>query len=349
MTNSTNQATAEATQSVSDNISFEELVARRIGREVAPETEEESEEEVVDADDAELASLEDGDDAEESTEESDDESEETPEEHEEIDLLSLSTEQIQELAKKGKSRLLQRIGELTAQKRSLEEKLAAQPLPAPLANGDRMPDDIQAIGDLNALKSFHEEMARTLEMTDDILDEHQDYADDDIIVVGDKEFPKSKIRLANRNSKKAITKYIPARQQEIAKVAEYGVMEKQYLAAAQKEVPDITDETSEIGKNYKALISDPLISKIKRDIPEIGIQIEYILAHASKSIFGGKVKSIQTGAGNKLKVSPPASPVGSGSLKINSSSKAKTKDAYHRFESTGSVEDWVASRIARMK
>ena len=234
MTNSTNQATAEATQSVSDNISFEELVARRIGREVAPETEGESEEEVVDTDDAELASLEDGDDAEESTEESDDESEETPEEHEEIDLLSLSTEQIQELAKKGKSRLLQRIGELTAQKRSLEEKLAAQPLPAPLANGDRMPDDIQAIGDLNALKSFHEEMARTLEMTDDILDEHQDYADDDIIVVGDKEFPKSKIRLANRNSKKAITKYIPARQQEIAKVAEYGVMEKQYLAAAQK-------------------------------------------------------------------------------------------------------------------
>jgi hypothetical protein len=48
-------------------------------------------------------------------------------------------------------------------------------------------------------------------------------------------------------------------------------------------------------------------------------------------------------------VSPPASPVGSGSVKSGSNAKAKVKDAYSRFETTGSVDDWVASRIAKLK
>jgi hypothetical protein len=135
----------------------------------------------------------------------------------------------------------------------------------------------------------------------------------------------------------------------LIKVAQFGEMSKQYSEAARKEVPEIQDEESEIGKNYKVLVEDPLVSRVKREIPEIGMQIEYILAHAARSIFGKKAKAIQAGAGNKLKVSPPASPVGSGSVKSGSNAKAKVKDAYSRFETTGSVDDWVASRIAKLK
>ena len=171
----------------------------------------------------------------------------------------------------------------------------------------------------------------------------------DIITVGDKEFTKRQIRKANRNAKEALTKYIPAQQQQLIKVAQFGEMSKQYSEAAKKEVPEIQDEESEIGKNYKVLVEDPLVSRVKREIPEIGMQIEYILAHAARSIFGKKAKAIQAGAGNKLKVSPPASPVGSGSVKSGSNTKAKVKDAYSRFETTGSVDDWVASRIAKLK
>jgi hypothetical protein len=348
MTDNTNQATAEADKSVSDNLSFEELIARRIGQETAPEETEEEPQDAEEPEETEPASQDDEEEVEEAEEESEEESEESKEQSD-IDLLNLTPEQIQDLAKKGKSRLLQRIGELTAQKRSLEEKLAAQPQMTRQVEENEIPEAIRKLNTFENLKEFYDEMTKTLESTDEILDEHEDYGPDDIITVGDKEFTKRQIRKANRNAKEALTKFIPAQQQQLIKVAQFGEMSKQYTEAAKKEVPEIQDEESEIGKNYKALVEDPLVARVKSEIPEIGMQIEYILAHAARSIFGKKAKAVQAGAGNKLKVSPPASPVGSGAAKAGSNTKAKAKDAYSRFESTGSVEDWVASRIAKLK
>lgn len=338
------EATAEAIESVS-NLSFEELVAQRMSRQTSPE--EESEEESEDTtEDSEPASPEDEEELE--SEESDDESEEESEEESEIDLLSLTTEQIQSLAKKGKSRLLQRIGELTAQKKALEEKIQSQPQPQARA----VPQDenpFREVTSIEELKGKYDELERTLESTDEILEEHEDYGSDDIIVVGDKEFTKKQIRKANRNAREALTKYIPAQQQHIAKIAQYEQMSQQYSEAAKSEVPEIQDEESEIGKNYKALVSDPLISRIKTQIPEIGFQIEYILAHASRSLYGGKKIKAQPAMGNKLKVNPSSTPYGAGAAKSSSPVKAKVADAYNRFEKSGSPEEWIAARIAKFK
>ena len=338
------EATAEAIESVS-NLSFEELVAQRMSRQTSPE--EESEEESEDTtEDSEPAKPEDEEELE--SEESDDESEEESEEESEIDLLSLTTEQIQSLAKKGKSRLLQRIGELTAQKKALEEKIQSQPQPQAKA----VPQDENPFREVNSieeLKGKYDELERTLESTDEILEEHEDYGSDDIIVVGDKEFTKKQIRKANRNAREALTKYIPAQQQHIAKIAQYEQMSQQYSEAAKSEVPEIQDEESEIGKNYKALVSDPLISRIKTQIPEIGFQIEYILAHASRSLYGGKKIKAQPAMGNKLKVNPSSTPYGAGAAKSSSPVKAKVADAYNRFEKSGSPEEWIAARIAKFK
>lgn len=115
------EATAEAIESVS-NLSFEELVAQRTARHnPEPESEEQPEEEAPEAEEEEIpAEVEEAEPEEEAEEEEE-------EQESEIDLLSLTAEQIQSLAKKGKSRLLQRIGELTAQKKALEEKIQSQP------------------------------------------------------------------------------------------------------------------------------------------------------------------------------------------------------------------------------
>ena len=114
------EAIAEATESVS-NLSFEELVAQRTARQEIPETEteEESQEEESQEELEETPEPEEESETEEETEEEEEESQ--------IDLLSLTSEQIQSLAKKGKSRLLQRIGELTAQKKALEEQIKSKP------------------------------------------------------------------------------------------------------------------------------------------------------------------------------------------------------------------------------
>ena len=342
------EATAEANQSVSnDNLSFEELLAQRISRHNIQEEEptEESEEQ-SEPEDEEPASQE-SEESPEDTEEAEDETEEEATEDSEIDLLSLTPEQIQGLAKKGKSRLLQRIGELTAQKKALEEKIQSAQPAAKVVPQDENP--FREVASFEELKGKYDELEKTLETTDEILEEHEDYGPDDIILVGDKEFTKRQIRKANRNAREALTKYIPAQQQHLIQIAQYEQMAAQYQEAAKNEVPEIQDEESEIGKSYKALVSDPLVDKVKKQIPEIGFQLEYILAHAARSIFGGKKIKAQPAVGNKLKVNPSSTPFGAGAAKSSTPKNAKVVDAYSRFEKTGSADEWIAARIAKFK
>jgi hypothetical protein len=230
----------------------------------------------------------------------------------------------------------------------LEEKIQSQPQSqAKVVPQDENP--FREVASFEALKGKYDELERTLETTDEILEEHEDYGPDDIIVVGDKEFSKKQIRKANRNAREALTKYIPAQQQHLIKIAQYEEMSKQYSEAAKSEVPEIQDEESEIGKSYKALVSDPLIDRIKAQVPEIGFQIEYILAHAARSLYGNKKIKTQSAMGSKLKVNPSSTPYGAGAAKSSSPAKAKVGDAYNRFERSGSPEEWIAARIAKFK
>lgn len=332
------EATAEAIESVS-NLSFEELVAQRMERHnPEPEPEEQPEEEVSEDEEEEVPAESEETEAEEEAEEEEEESE--------VDLLSLTTEQIQALAKKGKSRLLQRIGELTAQKKALEEKIQSQPQVKEVPQEENPFREIQSFDDL---KAKYQELERTLETTDALLEEYEDYRADDIILVGDKEFTKQQIRKANRNSRDALTKYLPAQQAHLQQIAQMEQLKGQYIAAAEEEVPDIKDESTPVGKQFRDLVSDPLIDKLRKQVPEIGYQIEYILAHAANSINGGTRIKKQPAVGNKLKVSPSSSPFGAGAAKSSTSSKSKVVDAYSRFEKSGSPEEWIAARIAKYK
>jgi len=335
------EATAEAIESVS-NMSFEELVAQRTARQSNPdpESEEQPEEEVTESEEEEIPAEQEEAETEESAEEEEEEQES------EIDLLSLTTEQIQSLAKKGKSRLLQRIGELTAQKKALEEKIQSQPQVKEVPQDENPFREIQSFDDL---KTKYQELEKTLETTDLLLEEYEDYRSDDIILVGDREFTKQQIKKANRNSREALTKFLPAQQAHLMQVAQWEQLKGQYIAAAEEEVPDIKDETTIVGKQFKDLMSDPLIEKLRKQVPEIGHQIEYLLAHASNSINGGTRIKKQPAVGNKLKISPSPSPFGAGAAKSSTSAKAKGSDAYTRFEKSGSPEEWVAARIAKYK
>jgi len=334
------EATAEAIESVS-NMSFEELVAQRTARHNPdPESEEQPEEEVTESEEEEIPSEQEETETEESAEEEEEEQES------EIDLLSLTTEQIQSLAKKGKSRLLQRIGELTAQKKALEEKIQSQPQVKEVPQDENPFREIQSFDDL---KTKYQELEKTLETTDLLLEEYEDYRSDDIILVGDREFTKQQIKKANRNSREALTKFLPAQQAHLMQVAQLEQLKGQYIAAAEEEVPDIKDETTIVGKQFKDLMSDPLIEKLRKQVPEIGHQIEYLLAHASNSINGGTRIKKQPAVGNKLKISPSPSPFGAGAAKSSTSAKAKVSDAYTRFEKSGSPEEWIAARIAKYK
>jgi len=126
---STDPSIAGDENPVSDSISFEELIAQRTARasarnaesEATTEEPETSDEEVQDDDEEGYASQEDDarDDEEGSEEVREDEQDGL-----QVDLLNLSPEQIQELAKSAKSRLLDDLGKTRKENRQIKEELA---------------------------------------------------------------------------------------------------------------------------------------------------------------------------------------------------------------------------------
>jgi hypothetical protein len=132
----------------------------------------------------------------------------------------------------------------------------------------------------------------------------------------------------------------------LQKLESYKTANQQWQEAAKAEVPEINDEESEIGKAYSQLVNDPLVKQLKESQPELGVQIEYILAHAARSKFG-TAKKVMQGAGQKLKVKPPASPVGAGASRQGQGQTSKYAEAMKRFEQSGSAEDWIAAQKYR--
>lgn len=341
-------ATAEA-ESASNNLSFEQFVAQRHQKYSEPEaeaaeTEEESWEEQEETLEPEAVS----DDQEESEEEL---VEDEGDEEQEIDLLSLDPAQIQELAKKSRSRLLHRVGELTAQKKALEEKLNSQAEAKPLPVVPQEANPFRDIDSVEGLKAKYEELEKVAEETDNILEEHEDYGAEDIIVVGDKEFTKKEIRRANKNAREAMAKYLPAQHAELARREQRQAMATHYTDLIPKEVPEIADEESEIGKQYKQLLADPLVEQVNKLVPDLGPQLPYILAHAVRSIHRSqKSKAVAKAAGTVSKAKVPGTPFGAGAAKSGPKTAKKGADqAYQRFQASTSVDDWVAARVARMQ
>jgi len=337
----------EGAENTSSNISFDDYINRRVNN-AEPEAEAtESAEDTWEEEDA-LEPEEVSEDQEEIVE---DESEEEGEEEQEIDLLSLNPAQIQELAKKSRSRLLHRVGELTAQKKALEEKLNSQAEAKPLPVIPQESNPFRDIDTVEGLKAKYEELEKVAEETDTILEEHEDYGAEDIIVVGDKEFTKKEIRRANKNAREAMAKYLPAQSAELAKREQRKVMEQQYTALIPQEVPELADEESELSKQYKALLSDPLVEQVNKHVPDLGPQLPYILAHAIRSIHRSqKSKAVVKAAGSASKAKVPGTPFGAGAAKSGVKTAKKSADqAYQRFQSSTSVEDWVAARVARLQ
>jgi hypothetical protein len=213
MTDEITTADAEAdTNSVDNtNISVADLANRRLGQMQAkaqPQEEEtqEASEEVEEA--AEEVT-------EETVEETQEETEETTEEQSEdvlsqLDLDDMSEEELRELAEKLGSRAVARYGELTAKRKSAEERLARleaslkekeNPLDAPKKVENNPFSNIENI---EGLQEKADEVNNIVEWAEDILFESDAYAADDVVTeVDGKEMTKAEVRKALLQARKA--------------------------------------------------------------------------------------------------------------------------------------------------
>lgn len=343
------EAIAGATEPVG-NMSIEELVAQRT---IAHSEPEESNEE--ESQDTEEAAEEELEESSESTEAESDKSDETEEEAEgnetqEIDLLSLTPEEIQTLAKNGKSRLLQRFGELTAKNKALEERLQAQadskPLPKTIPASE---NPFSSLKTADEIQAKYDELEKVVEETDRVLEEHEDYGADDLINFGGKDFTKKEIRTANRNSRAALTKFLPAQKAEIQRSEQRKAMTEQFNAAIPEQIPEMADETTDMAKQFAAMRTDPLVEQVRQAVPDLAPQLDYLLAHAARSLSFKKPPTKATTAPVTIpKPKVAGIPVGAAAARSTAATgKDKARQAAARFEETGSEEALIAARIAR--
>lgn len=341
---STPQPATEGATNPTQNLSVEELIAQRMTAysNAEPEAEPEQPEEQPEAEE-----LPEQAEAEEQAAESFEEPEE--EEQEPIDLLSLTAEQIQDLAKRGRSRLLSDLGKLRAEKRHLEQQLAAQaeakPLPKPLAN-----NPFSALTSVAEIEAKRDELEKVAEETDRILEDHEDYGADDIITLGDNEFTKRQIRQANRNARDAMLKFLPAQHAEIVRAEQRKQAQQQFEERIPQDVPEAAEAESTVGKLYQSMVADPIVDQVRQQVPDIAPQLSYLLAHAARSIAQTQAspRTRQAAPGQAPKAKVPDAPAGAAAARSGAKPAAKrSEQAIQHFEKTGRPEDLIAARIAR--
>lgn len=358
----------------SDNLSAEEFISSRVQQTEsenanAKDSDEHSEdaeyeesydaESQIDEEADESSELEEAEESEYGDEESEPEEEVEANRTGDIDLLDLEPEQIQELAAKARSRLLDDVGRLRKENRELAAKLQqAQTAPQVEPKAQTIPPDksnrywesISRLKSPDEVKAKIGEIESVFEATSQAIKNYpdSDYMDDDEIEIAGKRFIKRDIKTLRDDAMQALVKHLPAQERFIAERAQVEAASTHYLEAAMKEVPEIDDSESEVGKFYHTLVSDPLVERVKREIPALGAQIEYILAHAARSIRGKGYK-VPKGAGNKLKVKMPSSPVGSASGSFKPSAKKQLAEAQRRAETSGLQSDWTAYRVLKQQ
>lgn len=269
------------------------------------------------------------------------------------DLDELTDDDIRELAEKGKSGLLKRIAELTAKRKTAEEQLAAlkaqqAPKEDPLKPKRDVPNPFANLATVEELQAKAAEIDAVIEEADDLLWNNEHMAADDIIATFDgKEFTKAQVRAILRQNQKARKDFLPARLAQLQEQQQRKTLREQYLGQAQQELEWLAGEDNDVRKQFEALRQSPVLAKAVKATPELEPYLDYMVAHASNSMFNRKIIPIDS----KPKVTPtPNNPPSGGVVRSEqpASRIAKSiKEAEARFKETGDPDAYVQMRAAK--
>jgi len=343
-------------------LSFEEAVQKRAeglnARFTAPQKEEAPEPEPEE----EVHSQEQTEDPEEVEETQEPEAEEVEEaeqaeEPNDINWDGLTIEQIDNLAKTSKSRLVKRVAQLTAKSRKAEED--AQALQAQVKQLKENPENLlksnkkeenpfKDITTVEELQKQYEAADQFIEFAEELLEANDHVAHDDIIYTeGNQEFTKQQIRTALKVNRKNKNKFLPAQLAEVQQDAQ----REQTRAALQKKAADeldwMNDKDSDIRMEYQNTINSPVFKEIMAKVKDAKPVMEYLTAHAVNSIKGRKEIPLDS---KKPAVQPSKSSAPSGNAGGAPVKKAtrQQKELNERFSKSGSIRDAIALRAAQI-
>ena len=357
MTDEIATANAEAdTNSVDNtNISVADLANRRLGQmqaQAQPQAEEtqEASEEVEEA-------------AEEVTEETEEVAEETTEEPSEdvlsqLDLDDMSEEELRELADKLGSRAVARYGELTAKRKSAEERLARleaslkekeNPLDAPKKVENNPFSNIENI---EGLQEKADEVNNIVEWAEDILFESDAYAADDVVTeVDGNEMTKAEVRKALLQARKAQKTFLPDQLRVLQTQAQSEQMSQVFEAQAKDELEWLQGEDNDIRKQYEAVVGDERFKKLKqvlkKEAPDIASQLDYWFAHGVNSLYGRK-PVVEKASSPKLNPPKTGNPSAAQPEKQAGRTAKALKELEVRFKQSGNPRDFAELRKLKM-
>jgi hypothetical protein len=305
------------------------------------------------------------------------EGEATPEEAEansEDDVLAklddLSEAELTEMSQKLGSRAVARFGELTARRKAAEEKAAALEARLQRLEQGAEQNPLQPAPDLKdnphtALKTVDELQAKAgevnalIEWGEDVLFEASDHAPDDVVTqIEGKDVTKTEVRTMLKQARKSRDLYLPAQFRALQEGELATRLQDELKARAPKELPWLaTEGESPVRERYEAILADPRLIALKEQAPpSVTAQLDYLLAHAANSLFGGAAAAGSAPDASKKKVQrapqPGAVPNGSAAPGPNNGRAAQQqqiKNMEGQFHSTGSVDDFVSLRTQQLQ
>jgi hypothetical protein len=350
----------QETTAIQSNMSPAEFVTRRLGQlneatqEEAPPveaTDEVTEEAEVESTEAETSE----EVVAEQTEETEETSEESTDVLSQLDLDEMSEDDLRELSEKLGSRAVARFGELTAKRKAAEAKI--KELETKLSSDDPLSSDkplannpYSSVDTIADLQGKAEEVNQVIEWAEDVLFNADGYGPEDVVTeVEGKELTKKDIRSSLLQARKSRDKFLPA-QLKVLQAKENGKQLKEaFDAKASEELKWLKGEDNDTRKNYEAMVSDPRFKKLTETAdPEIGAQLNYIMAHAANSIYGRKIVPESTKSASLTPPKTAASAASTSEKTVGKSAKA-LKDLSQRFRQSGNRGDFITLRTLQLK
>ncbi len=353
----TANAGAEESPVANTNMSVTEFANRRLG-EMTQEVQEQTEpQEEVTEETEEQVTEEVTDGVDEIQEETEEVTENEEDVLSQIDLDTMSEDELRELSEKLGSKAVARFGALTAKRKAAEERLAEleaklsqqNPLETPRKVDNNPFSNLDSVEELQAKST---EVESIIEWAEDLLFESDAYAPDDVVTeVDGKELTKADVRKHLLQARKSQKTFLPDQLQKIQAREKGEELEVAFKERAESELPWMKGEDNDTRKQYESIINDQRFQKLKttlkKESPELSGQLDYFFAHAANSIYGRK--PIESKQSSPTLNPPRTGPSGSAKSDKGPTRTAKAlKDLQSRFRTSGNPRDFAEMRKLQM-
>lgn len=274
----------------------------------------------------------------------------------EIDVEGLSDEE-KALLQKTRSKLLVRVGELTAKRKAVEEDFAryraSHEQERQATRTEPVRDNpYQSIKDEKELQAKMEEITGTIEWVEARLDDATDLRGEDIAVeVEGRKYTKAQLREYKRNAIKARDTYLPDIRQRFADRKMATQMREGLMQQARRELPWLEQQEDQRSLAVQQTLSDPAFKRIEELDPSVGARLTYIVAHAANSMYGRREIPLEDKLDERQlrrTEAPPENPDGAAGGERGDGQVRQLKDLESRFRQTGKRGDFETLRAAQI-